>query len=80
MDKITKILQKVSKKDSRNIISILEKIKQGKLQNLDIKKLKGHENVFRIRVGDYRIIFQRIEGEYFILEISKRREDTYNNF
>lgn len=80
MDKIGKILQKVSKKDSKNIILILEKIKYGNTKNLDIKKLKGHENIFRVRMNDFRIIFQRIDENYFILEISKRREDTYKNF
>lgn len=80
MDKIGKILKKISIKDSENILLILEKIKSGKVKNLDIKKLKGHENIFRVRSGNFRIIFQKIDQEYFILEISKRREDTYKNF
>ncbi|MBP2850541.1 MULTISPECIES: type II toxin-antitoxin system RelE family toxin [Dickeya] len=45
---------------------------------LDIVPLKGQEDMFRLRVGDYRIIFQIIKGEPVICEIKevKRRTST----
>ncbi len=45
---------------------------------LDIKKLKGVENVFRLRVGTIRIIYQLEEQELLILVISAGgRGDVY---
>lgn len=40
----------------------------------DVKKLKGMEEVFRIRVGDWRIIYEvhRKEGVIAILDIGPR--------
>ncbi|MCA7001659.1 type II toxin-antitoxin system RelE family toxin [Dickeya solani] len=45
---------------------------------LDIVSLKGKDDMFRLRVGDYRIIFQIIKGEPVICEIKevKRRTST----
>jgi len=43
---------------------------------LDIKKLKGHDNHYRIRVGDYRILFFREDGIAKIYDIS-HRSDVY---
>ncbi|WKT57527.1 type II toxin-antitoxin system RelE/ParE family toxin [Candidatus Nitrosotenuis chungbukensis] len=43
---------------------------------LDIKKLKGYDNHYRIRVGDYRILFFREEGTAKIYDIS-HRSDVY---
>ncbi len=41
---------------------------------LDIKKLKGYDNHYRIRVGDYRILFFRESGIAKVYDISHRRD------
>lgn len=46
-------------------------------RNLDIKKLKGHQNIFRVRKGKIRIIFTKDKKEILIFSIERRREDTY---
>ena len=40
----------------------------------DIKPLKGHDGVFRLRVGDFRIVFHidETKNEIFIREIGNR--------
>lgn len=43
---------------------------------LDIKKLKGYENHYRIRVGDYRILFFRELGTAKVYDVS-HRNDVY---
>jgi len=48
--------------------------------SLDIKKLQGSDNHFRLRVGNYRIIFAITGGEPVILEIkevARRTSVTY---
>lgn len=44
--------------------------------SVDLKKLKGYENLWRLRVGDYRIILEIREQEITIyaLRIMHRRE------
>lgn len=43
---------------------------------LDIKKLKGYDNNYRVRVGDYRILFFRESGTAKVYDVS-RRGDVY---
>lgn len=44
----------------------------------DIKKIKGKENLYRIRVGNYRIFFSYGIDEIHLLTISLRK-DAYKN-
>lgn len=50
-------------------------------ESLDTKKLKGEVNQWRLRVGNYRIIFEVINGEPKIINIQaikRRSERTYS--
>jgi mRNA-degrading endonuclease RelE of RelBE toxin-antitoxin system len=40
----------------------------------DIKKLEGVENAYRLRSGDYRIIFERTGSIIVIFKISNRKD------
>ena len=81
MDKIVKALQKLLPKDRKLIKEILLLIKSNSLSSLDLKKLKNCDNIFRVRVGKLRIIFQKKDnGEYFILTVEKRSDKTYNKY
>ena len=77
--KIDKVLSKLAKKERKVIEECVTKLISGKTKELNIKKLKGHSDIFRIRKGSLRILY-RIEGkEIFILAIERKREDTYKN-
>ncbi len=41
------------------------------------KKLTGRKNVFRFRMGDYRIVF-KLEKQEIILLLVKHRKDVYD--
>ncbi|EFX92616.1 Plasmid stabilisation system protein [Actinobacillus ureae] len=45
---------------------------------LDLKKMSGKDNQYRLRVGDYRVLFEVIDGEPRIINIQtvKRRTST----
>lgn len=45
-------------------------------QGVDLKKLKGSPNMWRLRVGDWRVIlrFDRKQGVLYVLRVRHRRE------
>lgn len=69
-----KYLKKLHKPKREKIISAIEKIPDG---SGDIKKMQGIENLYRLRVNDYRVLFT---PEYDILLVIKigSRGDIYN--
>jgi mRNA interferase RelE/StbE len=60
--------------------TIKEKIKT--LQNFpdtqQIKQLKNHDPKYRLRVGDYRILFNVSDGEITVARIRHRKESYYS--
>lgn len=77
MDKLDKALKKLTEKERHKIREILTQLKAGSFKNLDIKKLKDREDIFRVRKGDLRIIYRLTEESIFILAIERRSEKTY---
>lgn len=55
------------------IIEALKELETGFSAGLDIKKLKGTKNHYRIRVGDYRILFVLESDTMYVYDISHRR-------
>jgi superfamily I DNA/RNA helicase/mRNA-degrading endonuclease RelE of RelBE toxin-antitoxin system len=45
----------------------------------DAKKLKGYSNVYRARVGDYRVFYSIGQGWVKLLSVRKRDERTYDD-
>ncbi|MBI5153112.1 MAG: type II toxin-antitoxin system RelE/ParE family toxin [Parcubacteria group bacterium] len=77
MDKLEKALLKLDRKERSRIKEILVQLHANALQKLDIKKLKGREDIFRVRKGDIRILYRKDDHGIFILAIEKRGENTY---
>ena len=77
MPSLKKLLSKFSKGEQKTIESLIESVFSLNWKNLDIKKLKGHQNFFRIRKGNLRIIFSKEKREIFIIAIERRNETTY---
>lgn len=81
MNKLAKALQNLSDKERKLIKSVLSKIKNNSLSELDLKKLKNCDNIFRVRKGKLRVIFKKQDnGCYFILAIERRSDKTYNKY
>ena len=79
MDKISKALKRLSAKERKTVEALLQNVKQGKTEDLDVKKLKERDDIFRARKGNIRIIYQKREEKTFILAIERRSEKTYKN-
>jgi mRNA-degrading endonuclease RelE of RelBE toxin-antitoxin system len=83
MDLISKFLKKLDRKRRQEIEALLFQIKQKNLSRLDIKKLKGAENIFRVRKGNIRIIFSIEKNalskdvKVFVVSIDFRSDTTY---
>ena len=80
-DRIDKQLCKLETKQQKVYLKLIERILTGDFQGLDIVKLKGNWDIYRVRKGEYRIIFQRMDsGEVKILAFEHRSETTYKSF
>ena len=80
-DRIDKNLQKLSPKQRTEVQKIVSCILEGKIQGLDLKKLRGSKDVYRVRKGKLRIIFYMPDTkEIRILAIESRSDTTYNAF
>ncbi|MFH1956289.1 MAG: type II toxin-antitoxin system RelE/ParE family toxin [Patescibacteria group bacterium] len=77
MDKISKALNRLSSHEKEIAKFFLDKILKNDFDNLDIKKLKGCEDIFRVRKGKIRIIYRIDKGKIFILAIERRSDKTY---
>ena len=56
-----------------------QRIRQG-VNNLpegDVKKLQGHTELYRLRVGDWRIVFSYFDDETILIERISPRGEVY---
>lgn len=77
MNKLDKFLSKLDKKTRAVIKEAILLILNKDLSTLDIKKLKGESNIYRVRVGKARIIFEHTETGNKIRRVSFRSDHTY---
>jgi len=77
MDKVDKALKKLVPKEKERIKNIIKTLQSGHFDNLDVKKLKGREDIFRIRSDNLRIIYQIKDNQFFILKLGYKKENTY---
>lgn len=65
---ITKKAEKFIKKQDTNIQKrIIKAILE--LPKGDIKKLKGIDDVYRLRIGDFRVLFEKYDDKFIIIVI-----------
>lgn len=79
MDKIEKLLKKLLPKYRERLLKTILLIISGKTDFLDVKKISGRDNFYRVRCGLYRIIYQKNNSEYIIVDIRKRDDNTYHH-
>lgn len=62
-----KHIKEINNPFKNKIKASIEKLPQG-----DIKKLQGYNNMYRLRVGDYRIIYKTTTNGIYIADILPR--------
>lgn len=80
MDRIAKELRKLSADERMAVRLLLVRIYRGDLFGLDVKKLVGRSDIYRVRKGRVRIIYRQSSDHIFILTIERRSEKTYRDF
>ncbi len=75
-----KELKKIDRTEISKIINEIEKLSKEPYPT-NHKKLLGTEHIYRIRVGNYRIIYSVVNDELVIEVIRVRhRKEVYKNF
>jgi mRNA-degrading endonuclease RelE of RelBE toxin-antitoxin system len=76
-DRIDKNLNKLSDKERMKLTEIIKLINSGNLEGLDLKKLKGRKDIYRVRKGGMRVIFLKNDSKTYILAVERRTDTTY---
>lgn len=80
VDRIQKTLNKMSVKEKNQILNLVHDIEQGNGSKYDIKKLKGHSNMYRVRWGKWRIMYVVEDNKTVRVSSIERRSDTTYNY
>ena len=75
--KAKKFIDKLPQNEKIRVVKAIKMLPNGD----DIKKLKGHIDLYRLRVGDYRIIYTVDNGELVVCVIDAgNRGEIYNRY
>lgn len=75
--KAKKFIDKLPVNERRRVVAAIERLPNGE----DIKKLKGYDDLLRLRVGDYRIIYTIDNGKLIVYVIDiDNRGDIYKRY
>jgi len=78
--KTLKSLEKLDKTLKSRILEALRTLRdEGFSRKLDIKKLKGYKNHYRLRIGNHRILFELQKPKTIIIYAILPREKAYEN-
>lgn len=74
---VEKQFNNIPQKEGKKIIEAIKLLAETPRPS-GVKKLKGYEQTYRIRVGDYRVIYQIKDQEMLIIILSSiHRKDAY---
>lgn len=71
-DKITKFIEYLNEKTKLKLKAKLLALKENPFATKDVKKMKGMENLYRLRMGKIRIVYTIISGDIVITSIGYR--------
>ena len=75
--KAKKFVDKLPQNEKIRVVKAIEMLPNGE----DIKKLKGHDELLRLRVGSYRIIYTVDHGKLTVYVIDAgNRGEIYNQY
>ncbi len=74
----SKAMKRFPKKDAERLLFVLEEFQVDPYQG-DIEKIRGEDNVWRRRVGNYRILYEVVprQKSVDVFRIERRTTTTY---
>ena len=73
-----KEIRKLEKKDRLTILAAVEELSHNPQKKKDVKKLVGSDHSYRLRVGNYRVVYELLDNILSIEIIKvKHRKDVY---
>lgn len=78
-DKIKKMLAKLTASEREMLKLTILRIKMDDTYGLDIKRLQGHSDLFRVRRGKLRIVYRKNSEVFQVMRIDRRNEKTYKD-
>lgn len=79
MHKIDKFLPRLDVGRRQKVLVIIERLNNGDFSGLDMRKLQGSSNTYRVRIGRMRIKFTLDASGIRIFNIDNRDENTYRD-
>ena len=75
---IYKFLKKIPRHNAKRLLAVVKELSADPFSG-DIKKMSGEDNVWRKRVGAYRIRYELIKEEkiIYVFQIERRTSKTY---
>ena len=72
-----KFIDRLPMNEKRRVVAAIEQLPNGE----DIKRMKGHNDLLRLRVGDYRIVYTVDNGELVVYVIDAgNRGEIYKRY
>ena len=79
MTKLERIIKKFSAIERKVIKNTVIQVKTGSFEGLDVKKLQGSRDIYRVRKGSMRIMYYLgVDKEIVVFAIARRSDNTYN--
>ena len=80
MDKVKKAIARLPKEHKAAFDALMLKLWARDLFGLNLIKLKGQKDIFRVKKGRVRVIFRMTNESLEVLEVDLRSEKTYRKF
>lgn len=81
MRNINKFLNSLTEKECESIEVLVARLCNNDIVGLNVKKLKGTRNMYRVRKGDIRIVFSYTENNSIKIDfVGRRNDNTYKKY
>lgn len=80
MNELQKAIARLFKEHRSTFDSLMIRLLARDFLGLNVGKLKGHKDLYRLKHGKLRIIFQMDQSGLSVLQVGLRSEKTYRNF
>lgn len=71
-------LKKLEKRDQKRVFRTLRDWREGKLAP-QIEKIKSQPDFYRVRAGDFRLVYYPLTGSRLVILLIRDRKNAYKN-